>query len=100
MGHTGRTLGSSSWGVFSRRGSVTESDIVVSIRFSLDFSVSAIKGLLFIAFEAIQVDRMNHACYAMRFRRMSVHFTTENISFGPTCKECSTKPASNKNPRN
>jgi hypothetical protein len=46
MGHTGRTLGSSSWGVFSRRGSGTESDIVVSIRFSLDFSVSAIKGLL------------------------------------------------------
>jgi hypothetical protein len=72
----------SSWGVFSRSGSVAESGIVASIRFSLDLPVSALKVLLFIAFEAILVDRMNHTCRVTKFRRISVHSITKNITFG------------------
>jgi len=49
-------------GVFPRRGSVIGYDSVVSISFSAVLSVSALQGLLFIAFEAILAGCMIHAC--------------------------------------
>lgn len=57
-----QTLDFSSWGVFPRRGSVTGSDSAVSICFPPVLSVSALIGLLFIAFEAILAGCINHAC--------------------------------------
>ena len=65
------TLDLSSGGEFPRRDSVMASGSVTSICFSLALSVWALQGLLFIAFEAILVGCMNHACCERKWNNIT-----------------------------